>query len=851
MSSDNHDDTIADLVAKCLVLLEEGAAEIPYDEVCAEHPELKDAVIASVETAGALPGLHAQGPGQDRLIQSLIAERYRVKARIGAGAMGVVYAATDLDLGRQVAIKIMHTGLLERSTAMARFEREAEALAAVRHDAIVTIYDRGITEDGSSFLVMEHIEGVPCSEILEQAKKLAKDDDASWLKKVCGVNVIAEPSFLRQVIRWTADVASGLQAAHDAGVFHRDVKPSNIIVRPDGSAVLLDFGIAAKEDQATLTRTDAAVGTPAYMAPESLLGKAKPRPMLDVYGLSATLYHFLTLEPPYTGNASEILTAVATREPVPAVKVRPGLPRDAQAILDHGLMRNPASRYPSVDVMERDLRALLAFKPVSVRPTSNFVRAARRVRRSKLVIGAVLASLLIFGVLGVLDAKSSRAHAATIEAAEREASKLAAGKLAWPGIPPSFGFLDPENRLIKDTQVKEQIDEALGRLVASGHEPVVAHALRAGHRIDHGEVNGAQSDMREVAEAAGTPYARALSRLYDSLPIDTFGIDGLDLSALPNPEASADVYLAAIHAFRVGQPGVAMKLFLDPRLDESRHVKEIRFLFRAGPLAGMQSYDRKKERDVVADAIVDDARRLIDKSSFPGNTALHAMSAARLRQFRWAEALKHCERVLASSPDYVPPLQNAAEALVNMGDLDEANRYVNRALALAPKSLKVQVVLVRIETLRGRFDRALELLDGMEFAPSKLGQRQRALHYAQVLGSKAFLTRGSEPAAAKDAALKTLEYCSALKPSLDGRKFYEAVANGVLRQDDRFMFRAVLAQLVEQPKSIHHIDMLAQLVPAQLNEAERESLATWVTRLGAALEARVETANRPMTDNAK
>ena len=385
--------TIADLVARCLSASEEQGTHADIVEICREHPELVKDVERALRTAVRIPTLPSVTAASDPRIGSLLVDRYRLISRIGQGAMGTVYSATDLELSRQVAVKIVHHYFGDESKALARFDREASALASIQHENVVRIFDRGVTDEGSPFLVMELIDGVSCSSILDWAEA-SRATETARLANDFGLQGIEESNLLRQVVRWMLNIAAGISAAHSKGIYHRDIKPSNILIRRSGGAILLDFGIASTEGAATVTQTGAAVGTPTYMAPEVLSGKVQRQAAQDVYGIAATLYHLLTLSPPFKGSPSDILTALAIREPVPAFKVRPGLPRDAQAILDHGLARNPAARYHTVQDLRNDLEAFLDHRSVSVRPTSALVRLGRRACRSRLFLGAAVACLL-------------------------------------------------------------------------------------------------------------------------------------------------------------------------------------------------------------------------------------------------------------------------------------------------------------------------------------------------------------------------------------------------------------------------------------------------------------------------
>src|SRR5690606_17470339 len=245
------------------------------EDLARREPEVASALA---EAAGvdprSVPGLSA-----DPRAGTLLDGRYELIARLGAGAMGVVYRGLDRELGREVAIKLLDPARFADAKAEARFLQEAELLAALRHDSVVVLYDRGRSAAGELFLVMELLDGVPLTRVLEGRIAQTIASAAAAL----GVARLAETTWVRQVARWGADLADGLAAVHRAGILHRDVKPANVFVRRDGRAVLLDFGIATRGGD--LTAAGTVLGTPWYMAPEQALGDDELTAALDVYGL--------------------------------------------------------------------------------------------------------------------------------------------------------------------------------------------------------------------------------------------------------------------------------------------------------------------------------------------------------------------------------------------------------------------------------------------------------------------------------------------------------------------------------------------------------------------------------------
>lgn len=813
---------LSDLVARALEHREESGPDIPFDEICSDHPELQIEVERAVDRAERIRGMHGAEPVADSMLNSLVVGRYRIHERIGSGAMGVVYAATDTELGRRVAIKVMHERLLDRSTTMARFEREAESLAAIDHESIVTIFDRGLTRDGSSFLVMELVEGTPCSEILEHAKAHAGSDDASWLTEACGIELLAEPSMLRHGLRWAAEVAGALEAAHGAGVFHRDVKPSNIIVRPDGRAVLLDFGVAAMADHAPLTRADSPVGTPAYMPPESLRGSHKPSHAQDVYGLAATLYHLLTLQPPYRGSTPHILGAVASSEPALASKVRPGLPRDAQAILDHGLAREPGSRYSSVGGMEADLRALLAHRPVSVRSLSTARRLFRRLRRSKVFLGAALASLLMAGLFGARHWRSSILD-----------GRAEAFQEAWPRIPTNFAILQKAHRAVPDGPLRIGLAAAFDDLVASDHDPIQAYTLRAFFHLDHGEVEAAKADARMLASAAGTEYTRELSRRYQALAPGARGADALGLEDLPDPRSDGDLYVSLLHGLytKTGAPHL-----LDERLDGVRHVEAIRLLFKLAALTGEVPMDEARARYEDLDVVFNEARSLLEGSGYHGAMLGHIMATARSFQSRWAECLQLSKQVIERSPASYATLQNAGEAARRLERFDVARSMAERAIAIAPRHLVLSEILAKTEAGAGNFERAMQIVEGAPFPDTASGERARTWLRVRLMADRALDLRREDNDSALAVAEAALAQCQSLPSQDRERQVYEDLIIGLIDNDDARVFMAVLAQLEDQPDSTRVIGALAAVTPEVIEGAASAQLKEWLASLYLTLE---------------
>ena len=274
-----NEELLARYLHQALTRIEAGEDVRPR-ELCREHPELAAPLADALQMTEDLPELHRAASVADPLEAVVLRGRYQLERRLGMGAMGVVYRATDLELKRTVAVKLLAKDFAE-DIAEQRFEREAELLAALQHPHIVSVFDRGRSARGMPFLVMELLDGVSLSVILaayeQDAAAASVGPEAEWLAAKIGGGAPPERSFLRMAVRWSAELASGLRAAHECGVFHRDIKPSNVFILRDYRAVLLDFGIAARPQDGRLTASETVLGTPWYMPPEQAAGRADAR----------------------------------------------------------------------------------------------------------------------------------------------------------------------------------------------------------------------------------------------------------------------------------------------------------------------------------------------------------------------------------------------------------------------------------------------------------------------------------------------------------------------------------------------------------------------------------------------
>jgi serine/threonine-protein kinase len=300
--------------------------------------------------------------------------RYRLEDVIGRGGMSTVYRATDRVLQRTVAVKVMSTALAEGDpTHVARFEREARAAASLVHPGIVTVYDTGVDGD-ERFIAMEYVDG--------ESLAMSISDQA--------------PLDPRRAANLAAQIADALEAAHRAGLVHRDVKPGNVMIARDGTVKVLDFGIARVEDAGSITRTASLLGTAAYMAPEHALGSPVDA-RSDVYSLGCVLYAMLTGAPPFSGDlAAAVLHQQVNAAPRPPSEANPRIDGKLDALVLQMLAKSPAERPQSAAEVRDRLRGAPA--PAAAAPAATVATAAMhptaatRVLRERTRAGAAVAA---------------------------------------------------------------------------------------------------------------------------------------------------------------------------------------------------------------------------------------------------------------------------------------------------------------------------------------------------------------------------------------------------------------------------------------------------------------------------
>jgi eukaryotic-like serine/threonine-protein kinase len=276
---------------------------------------------------------------------TVLLDRYEVGRLLGAGGMAEVFEGRDRLLARRVAIKVLQAQFARDPSFLIRFKREAQAAASLSHPNIVAVYDTG-SEDGTHFIVMEYVDGRTLKEVIRAEGPLYPERAA----EIC------------------ADVCSALVAAHARGLIHRDIKPGNVMLTPEGKVKVMDFGIARATTSETITQTAAVVGTAQYISPEQAQGQTVDY-RSDLYSLGCCLYEMLTGTVPFTGATPVAIAYRHVREdPTPPRQLNADVPAPLEAICLKAMAKLPDNRYQTAAEFQDDLERFRTGRPVLATP---------------------------------------------------------------------------------------------------------------------------------------------------------------------------------------------------------------------------------------------------------------------------------------------------------------------------------------------------------------------------------------------------------------------------------------------------------------------------------------------------
>jgi serine/threonine-protein kinase len=679
------------------------------EDVCRECPDLLPAVrerwLRICRTRAEIEALFPREPGSAGRVtkptsdegQTLAAlPGYAVEAVLGRGGMGVVYRARHLRLNRPVALKMLLAGDSARPAARARFQREAEAVAGLRHANIVQVYDVG-DQDGRPYFTMELVEG------------------GSLAEKLTGV-----PQPAREAASLVAVLAEAVGAAHQGGILHRDLKPANVLLTADGTPKVSDFGLARRlESGERLTQSGAVLGTPSYMAPEQARGRVQALgPAVDVYALGAILYELVTGRPPFRGEtAADTVLQVISQEPVPPSRLNAKVPRDLETICLKCLHKEPPRRYASAAALAEDLRRFLQDKAIAARPEGRLERLARGARRRPTLVvglaaGVLLATALAGGGLWVSTERAAKERAkeqlARLDQARRErrlAERLDAIHLNRAAVVVGRRDSTHHNREWADREYASAFREAgFGQV---GDDPA-AVAARVASATVRDELVAALDDWAVCAGRAGDAGRQRWLLL-------------MLRRADPNPTSVRQ----RLRDTALGQDRAALLELAEAALAEKTSAKLlVAFAERlreagADVLPFLQRVQREHPGDFWANFAL--GNLLVVKSSGesmrylqaalalrPGTAAVHdSMGIALLMEERPDEAIEHFRLALRIDPEFANAHNSLGVALKTGGRLDEAVAHFRRAVRSAPLMAEAHTNLGSALFTQGRPDEAL------------------------------------------------------------------------------------------------------------------------------------------------
>jgi hypothetical protein len=352
------------------------------------------------------------------VIGTLIGERFRLEERIGAGGMSSVYRAFDPTLERWVAIKLMHRDISSDPDQLERFRREARAVASLNHPHVVTVIDAG-EDEGSPYIVFEYVEGETLKDRIRRLGRLP----------------------VSEAVAYAIEIGRALAAAHARRLVHRDVKPQNVLIDPEGRAKVTDFGIARSLEAQGLTAPGRVLGTTDYVSPEQALGHEVTE-QSDIYSLGICLYEMLAGEIPFRADTQVAVAMKHVRDPLPDVqRRRPEVSAALAAVLERATAKETANRYPTIGEMVHDLEEVLAIEAARSGETSGEATTVLRTLSGDTAEFApgrlrhphrwIATSLLVLAlVAGVIAYFATRAERGPGGAATPKASGLTEIKLA-------------------------------------------------------------------------------------------------------------------------------------------------------------------------------------------------------------------------------------------------------------------------------------------------------------------------------------------------------------------------------------------------------------------------------------
>jgi eukaryotic-like serine/threonine-protein kinase len=680
---------------------------------------------------------------------TLLGGRYELVKRIGEGGMGAVFEATDVELGRKVALKVIKPEFAEDPGVLRRFKQELVLARQVTHRNVIRIFDFGAA-DGVRFITMEYVEGRHLASILRERRKLPPAEAVALIKQIC----------------------DGLIAAHAEGVVHRDLKPSNIMIDAQGRALIMDFGIARSVESSTLTRTGALVGTPVYMSPEQ--AKAKPvDARSDIFSLGIIFYELLTGVPPFCHDTvMATLLARCEEKPRPPIEVDPSIPKPVNEIVLKALATDPANRFESA----REFRqALDAYAP-DAGPLPRKQRSLAR-RAIETAILALATAIVAIGAYAIIASRSGGSAAArkTVTVLVADFDNTTSESVFDGTLEPVFmtlvegaSFVSAFSRATAHDLAEQlkpgsaKLNEAMARLIAAreGIDIVLTGLIARhgdGYRVTVNAIDGITGKTIVSRDSATVPKERVLSEAAKMTPKlrRAIGDSTPEAQQLAAGETFTSTSLDALHDYGAAQQQqwagnfkAAIDLYLKAVKADSKFGRAY---------AGLAAMNRNLGRSAEAEkyyklalqqtGLMTDRERLRTRSGYflylhdpqaipesaelvklyPADTAGPANLALAYFYARdWQKALIEGRKSVELEPKNVLRQSNLAFYELYGSDAAAAATDARGAISRNPKYEKPYIVLALTQMLDGR--------------PEEAAKTYRQLQGVTALGSSMALT---------------------------------------------------------------------------------------------------------------
>jgi serine/threonine protein kinase len=573
------------LVTQCLDRTE-SHGDPAIDEVCKDHPELRGAVAKRIEmlkrmglVSATAPPIPADEARPLRDFPEMLGD-FRLQKRIGGGGMGVVYLAKQESLGREVALKLIRPEHLYFEGAKLRFRREVEAIAALAHPGIVPIYTVG-EEKGIPYYAMERVAGSPLSDVLEKARmrdvqELTGEDFAALIEGVDAIQAVGVgqrlgSTWIQACLRVMLEVTDAVAHAHSRGIIHRDLKPSNVLLRLDGRAVVVDFGLALQQGGDKLTQTGSALGSPHYMAPEVWSGGGSAADArCDVYALGVMLYEMLGLHLPFQGQNEELFVQVMRGEFDSLRRRNPNVPWDVETVCLKAMDLEPSRRYATAAEFGTDLRNLLELRPIQAARPSPWMRVKRYAQRHP---GTAMAGVLAFFIVVVFPL----AYASVLRLKNREIERKNSEILRQRGLAEQQREIAESHRnatlAALDAMVRNLGDDSLNDTpgIETLRRRTFEQAATVVAGLGFGETQVPEVRRRVLSIQIGIAHLSGLLGDHERALESTFAVIAT-LEAAPDlvaADASVELHLIQERLF-AGEMLVALS-----RLDESITIRQV------------------------------------------------------------------------------------------------------------------------------------------------------------------------------------------------------------------------------------------------------------------------------------